>query len=695
MPVLRTEYNILNEQISASSNSRIFLPLDLYSGTVTVYFEVVGRVTSGTLTVGLRQSGTTTDDATLTFTETSFTRKRVQATLTVPNPGEFTSYFVFMSGGTGPQVRSARFIVLQDFTTLTRTQAVFSIGNAQSITALTPTPLTSPKYFRFVASAWGNQRFPMMLFNATATAMSTKSPTVVSLQRQTNPPNDFSAWQTIETLNFTSLTPTQASTAFQSQVLDGCHYRVVVSNPSSKTAGFLHHASITIIPNFPAAEASSSSLNNPGAAKIQDVPADNNLYITGSSSGSSYKVNKSTLTSSSLNFNTHNVGDFDYAVSGTELNKFNRGTFTLVDTLTLGSIGQYNPMFNIGDILYIWMHVHNTIYRVNLTTWQVTHSQSTGNFGPLSINALGAGTNSSEILLIGKGGQGGGEVNFQKRNADTLAVITTSSALSNLRQASNCFIDPSPTGNFFLTATSLSETLGYIVEYRKSDYSLVKSSVQSPANGCFLSENSLFVVTPMGGVLELSVSGSSFGIVGVFPGPSGATSQPFGQGCVLFDSSGNKIYSTNTANPNVRRWNSTNRSITNLQTEMLLANTLVNSTGLADYDTLYDPNEWPSDTTFVHVIDTSTDTADSAKLQSDPNGTPADVTGSTATGANRAVSSNLTMPTGTEAQRTIDVNVLNTPIYASRILATVNITSEPPGTPIGAYARATHTVLGA
>jgi len=111
-----------------------------------------------------------------------------------------------------------------------------------------------------------------------------------------------------------------------------------------------------------------------------------------------------------------------------------------------------------------------------------------------------------------------------------------------------------------------------------------------------------------------------------------------------------------------------------LQPQYLLANTLVNATGLSDFDTLYDSAEWANTTnTYIHQIDSSTDTADSAKLQSDPSGTPTDITNSTATGANRATSTNagMTMPSGTAAQRTMDVNVLNVPIYSSRILVDV------------------------
>ncbi len=120
--------------------------------------------------------------------------------------------------------------------------------------------------------------------------------------------------------------------------------------------------------------------------------------------------------------------------------------------------------------------------------------------------------------------------------------------------------------------------------------------------------------------------------------------------------------------------------ISKTEPQYLLANTLVNATGLGDFDTLYDSAEWEGTTNvYVHQIESSTDTSDSAKLQSNVGGVAVDVTNSTATGANRATSTTagMTMPSGTEAQRTMDVNVLNVPIYASRILVQVSITSSP------------------
>lgn len=110
-------------------------------------------------------------------------------------------------------------------------------------------------------------------------------------------------------------------------------------------------------------------------------------------------------------------------------------------------------------------------------------------------------------------------------------------------------------------------------------------------------------------------------------------------------------------------------ALTKIQAEYLLANTSFGgSTGLKDFDTLYDPAEWAGTMTFIHEGDGAAAGTGDIKLQSDPNGTPADVTNSTITDTiQREQSSTMTMP---GASATLDVNVTGTgTLSASRILA--------------------------
>jgi len=101
-------------------------------------------------------------------------------------------------------------------------------------------------------------------------------------------------------------------------------------------------------------------------------------------------------------------------------------------------------------------------------------------------------------------------------------------------------------------------------------------------------------------------------------------------------------------------------SPTKLEQQYLIANTAIGAgTGLQDFDTYFDPAEWSGVTNvYIHEADNVASGTADAKLQTDPNGTPADVTGSAITDIiQRERSSTLTMP-GTA--QTIDVNQTGT-----------------------------------
>ncbi len=114
----------------------------------------------------------------------------------------------------------------------------------------------------------------------------------------------------------------------------------------------------------------------------------------------------------------------------------------------------------------------------------------------------------------------------------------------------------------------------------------------------------------------------------------------------------------------------TSLDISRIEPQYLIQNTYKNVTGLQDYDTMLSPLDWyGANMTFYHEINTSSSTTASAKLQFDPNSTPVDYTGSTATGlayVSRSVGLFLTHA------RFVDTNIVTVPIYASRIIAVLN-----------------------
>ena len=151
---IRQEINIIDQIVTTSGDHPAIVQLDTtkYNGTVTYYFEVVGQVASGTLTAALERINTSTQDATVTITETSPTRKR--STAFTPPAGQ-TEYNLNLSGGTSPSVKSAKIIVIQSNVGITSTQSQIEIGNHETNkTNTTDSALTSPKYWTYTSTNW-------------------------------------------------------------------------------------------------------------------------------------------------------------------------------------------------------------------------------------------------------------------------------------------------------------------------------------------------------------------------------------------------------------------------------------------------------------------------------------------------------------------------------------------------------------
>ena len=155
MAQIRQEINILDRTTpggggaDSATGELISLTTGSYDGTVTYYFEAIAKVASGTYTVTLQRAGTTTDDATLTFTETSYTRKRVSFT-----PG-VSEYEITASGGVSGSLRAARIVITQNTAPITKTETQIEIGNSEfNKTNTTKQALTNPKYWYFDSTKW-------------------------------------------------------------------------------------------------------------------------------------------------------------------------------------------------------------------------------------------------------------------------------------------------------------------------------------------------------------------------------------------------------------------------------------------------------------------------------------------------------------------------------------------------------------
>lgn len=154
-----------------------------------------------------------------------------------------------------------------------------------------------------------------------------------------------------------------------------------------------------------------------------------------------------------------------------------------------------------------------------------------------------------------------------------------------------------------------------------------------------------------------------------------ATGQDATPNALAFSSDSSIMYLVGNTSDTIYQYTTNIAPLTLLETQYLLQNTYKNATGLQDFDTAWTTTEWAGVTnTYYHEINSSSDTADEAKLQYYNSGSWTDVTGSSATGtAYRKRTGSLTMP----ATDTLDTNIVNVPIYASRIIVKVNINGGP------------------
>jgi len=114
-------------------------------------------------------------------------------------------------------------------------------------------------------------------------------------------------------------------------------------------------------------------------------------------------------------------------------------------------------------------------------------------------------------------------------------------------------------------------------------------------------------------------------------------------------------------------------TITKLETVQTVLDRYFDSTGyLTDSDIYYDPAEWDGVTkTFYHEHDAPGSGTNTSKLQSDPNGTPADIANSSITGTNRTRGGTaLTMP-GTAKE--IDTYLTAGALHHSKLIAIISI----------------------
>lgn len=255
MAIIRQEINILDRLANASilnagSQGTVQLDTTQYNGTITYYFEIVGFNTSATLddTFTLRRDGTTTDDVTITIPKNTSTNTLFRSTTFTPPAGQ-TSYFCFSPNSAGgfAILKSARIVIIQNTGTdpITNTETQIEIGSNSSITALTDTALTNPKYWKYTSANWDGTI--TAYFESTFATGTSKSAATVTLQVADGTGDGFVNWSNVASSAVTTTSTTGARVRSGAITLTaGRNYRAVGKAGNSKSGLTVYNAKIII-----------------------------------------------------------------------------------------------------------------------------------------------------------------------------------------------------------------------------------------------------------------------------------------------------------------------------------------------------------------------------------------------------------------------------------------------------------------
>lgn len=239
MAQIRYEINLETTRALAATSSSIQLLRNNWSGIITIWFEVVAKVTSGTGTVTLQRWDNGTNDATLTFTETSYTRKRIKFTPSLAG----AEYKTALSGGTGLVVNASRIVIIQSDQYVNNAETTINIGSSDvAKTNTADATQTSVKYWTYTAANWNGT----VTFYAEANWKTSATNTAtITLQEDDG---SFGTWSNKVTIvNAVSNTnTTRTRSAAFTPTATGRHYRIVAKSSTTKSSYTIFGANIIV-----------------------------------------------------------------------------------------------------------------------------------------------------------------------------------------------------------------------------------------------------------------------------------------------------------------------------------------------------------------------------------------------------------------------------------------------------------------
>jgi photosystem II stability/assembly factor-like uncharacterized protein len=678
---IRQEINILCHVLSAASGSDatsdeiVYLDDDFYPGG-TFYFEIVGYTSSSlAVDIKLRRKGTSTDDATCSIPAGTTAPARIRSTSFTP-PTTATEYVVYIpnTAGATKNVVSARIIIIQEACPIEKTETQYEIGNYETgkSDVYPLVPLSYPKYFKFEEDKYDAI---MAAYVEVVCKVSESGEGLLAVQ-VVKDDGAFGSWSygANPTNACAAITPTR----FRSDVFNlknGRHYRLTANlNQSGKTydiysAKIIVHQAIGLYWNEarPSGDVERSWYSAAMSGDGQKVFAANQQE--GTYRSFNYGETWGLCTSHYGILAVSDDGDYLLIAGGNRLYLSSDSGDSWEEIQPDGDRDLYWNRAGAaisGDGQYMIVAARKND-RASGKVWvsddwgeSWTQTRPDGNWTNVNVNDTGQymycweqiSTFDYRFYVSDDYG-----ASWTERNVDGRGDDLYSSRMLTCMSESGQYGLKSSQANMWKT-TDYGVTWSRLWPIQQSFYHAFGDGLAMSASGQYAIagytyEHDAFVSSDYGATWTR-----------IWPGREITNYNYYAM--AIDDTGENMLAGGWYPNPYMGRLyvKRTTDKITKHRPEALVLNTLSDSTGLKEPTTLFDPDEWKGIAVDLHhVIDTSTDTGDSAKLQ-DVSGTPQDITDSTATGANRAVSSLLSVPEATE----IGSYVLNAPVYASKIV---------------------------
>lgn len=273
MATIRHEINIINSVVTGASDDLARVAIPAYAGDVTYYFEIVASIASGSENVSLRRGST--DIVTHSVNSATITRYRSSYT---PYKGDVEEDYYVHCASTNAQVKAARVIIIQEVTTtpVAGFEHQFEIGNTETGKSnTTSAALTNPKYWYYDENAWdgGVQCIAEVVWSASGTMYGK----TITLEEDNG---SFASWATKVTIvNAATSASIDRIRSVAFTPVTGRNYRIAAFIENNMETYNIYSAKIIVLQSSANAIGSGFSISGAGVTAIAQLTTNRIAYL--------------------------------------------------------------------------------------------------------------------------------------------------------------------------------------------------------------------------------------------------------------------------------------------------------------------------------------------------------------------------------------------------------------------------------